>query len=154
MRSPTAVTSLGCPGCAMTLLLSRAYSINHQELVFHQDQKSIQKMWMTHKTQVLRLLHMQPYSATAAKLLRKVIFILEKAAILKIAVILNIWFRKIKFQIPHSKKYMIWHKDHSNRTNIWCFIQKSIFDAQNGGHLEKWRPSWHSDRLKIFFSKK
>ena len=49
----------------------------------------------------------QPYSATAAKdvenLFRKVILMLEKAAILKNCR----WSRKIKIQIPHSQKYMI-----------------------------------------------
>ena len=40
--SPTAVTSPVCPGCAMTLLLFRAYSINHQDLVFHQDHVPLQ----------------------------------------------------------------------------------------------------------------
>ena len=35
MLSHTAVTSPMCPGCAMTLLLCRAYSINHQVLAHH-----------------------------------------------------------------------------------------------------------------------
>ena len=34
------VTSVS--GCAMTLLLYQAYSINHQELVFHQDHVPLQ----------------------------------------------------------------------------------------------------------------
>ena len=42
MLSPTAVTSPGCPGRAMTLLLCRAYSINHQELVLHKDHVPLQ----------------------------------------------------------------------------------------------------------------
>ena len=42
MLSPTAVRPPMCPGCAMTLLLCRAYSINHQEFVFHQDHVPLQ----------------------------------------------------------------------------------------------------------------
>ena len=42
MLSPTAMTAPVCSGCAMTLLLCRAYSINHQELVFHQDHVPLQ----------------------------------------------------------------------------------------------------------------
>ena len=74
MLSSTAVTSPECPGRAMTLLLCREYSINHQELVSHQEHVPLKgpvsgidpEDWMTHKTQALHLLHMQPYSTTAA----------------------------------------------------------------------------------------
>ena len=42
MLSATAVTSPVCSGCAMTLLLCRAYAIAHQEIVFHQDHVPLQ----------------------------------------------------------------------------------------------------------------
>ena len=118
-----------------------------------QCQESIQKMWMTHKTQLGPTTSTtQTYSATAAKvvakLLQKVILMLEKAAILKNGRHLRyIRSRKIKIQIPHSQRYMIWYQYHSNMTSIWGFIQKRIF------WYSKYRPSWHFDRLK-FFSKK
>ena len=52
-------------------------------------------MWMTYQTQVLH--------KDVENLFRKVILMLEKAAILK-----NCRrSRKIKIQIPHSQKYMI-----------------------------------------------
>ena len=131
MLSPTTVTSPVCPGCVMTSLLCRAYSINHQELVFHQDhfplqgpvQVSIQKMWMTPKTQVLHSSIVQPTAAKAvAKLHRKMILMPEKAAILDI--------RSCKMT-PRSFKW----------ENIWGLFKNVYFVTQNGGHLENWRPS-------------
>ena len=42
MLSPTAMKSPVYPGCAMTLLLCRAYSFNYQELIIHQDHVPLQ----------------------------------------------------------------------------------------------------------------
>ena len=67
---------------------------------------------------------------------------------LKIAAILNFRSRKIKIQILHSQRYMIWHQYRWNRKIIWGFIQKCIF------WVSKWRTSWNMAAILIFWSAK
>ena len=153
MPSPTAVTSPVCPDNNNRIITRSLYFTKTRFYCKDQCQESTQKMWMTHKTQTCTTSTTQHYSATAAKVmakLEKVILMLEnfkRQPSWKMAAILDIRSRKIKIQIPYSKKYMIWHQDHSNMTIIWGSIKKCIF------WYSKWRSSWHFDRLK-FFSKK
>ena len=117
-----------------------------------QCQEFIQKMLMTYKTQLLHLLH-SPILQLPRKLwqnyIEKWFYCWKRQPSWKIATILDIRSRKIKIQIPHSQTYMIIQIGQLSGV----LFKNVYFDIQNGSHLEKRRPSWHFDRLKVFFQK-